>query len=172
MWGSRRRLSVPLAATMIHLRTSLVWLLTGWVASGPSALILHHQLAHVGGGSTCCAHDASAAMPAPGDSCCGADHPQLRCLSEQNRPGHSAALASSASQQCDPSQRERPASEDSSPSGGCSVCELLLHHHVIAAEITAFAISDTTLTLVGESDDDSPFQRRLRNWNLRGPPSC
>lgn len=167
---------------MIHLRTSLVWLLTAWVASGPSALVLHHQLAHVGSGPACCAPDGLAAMPAPRDPCCGAVHPQLRCLSERNRPGHSAALASTGPQQCDPSQhehaqrgdaqRERPAGEDSSPSGGCSVCEVLLHHHVIAAEITAFAIGDTPLTLAGESDDDSPFQRRLRNWNLRGPPSC
>lgn len=172
MWGCRWGLPVPLAATMIHLRTSLVWLLTAWVASGPSALILHHQLAHVGSGSACCAHDVSAAMPAPEDKCCGAGHPQLRCLVERNRAGHSVSLATAGAQQCDPSERERPAGEDSSPSGGCSVCELLLHHHVIAAEISAFAISDAPLALGGESDEDSPFQRRLRNWNLRGPPSC
>lgn len=167
---------------MIHLRTSLIWLLTAWVGSGPSALILHHQFAHVGSGSGCCAQDASAAMPASQDKCCGAVHPQLRCLAERNRAADSAALTSAGSQACDPSEhkdaqgadadRERPAGQGSSPSGGCSVCELLLHHHVIAAEISAFAISAAPLALGGESDEDSPFQRRLRNWNLRGPPSC
>lgn len=185
-WGGIRlgksRLPVPLAATMVFLRTSLVWLLSAWVASGPSALILHHQLAHAGGSSACCADASSAAAVAPRESCCATPRKPLCRLSERDRSGDQASGPSRASQkhehagqvrsdQLQPGQGQ-PTGEDSSPAGPCHVCELLLHHHAMAADVCAFVVSDTPLPLGSESDDSSPFQRRLRNWNLRGPPSC
>lgn len=170
---------------MIFLRTSLVWLLSAWVASGPSALILHHQFAHAGGASSCCVEGSSATPVAAAMACCGTDHKPLCRLSERTRPGLPPADSDTAIQQqpgqglewtgqaCEHPGQSRATGEDSSPAGPCQVCEWLLHHHhVIPADVCTFAVSDIPLSLGGEADECSPFQRRLRNENLRGPPNC
>lgn len=150
-----------LVALMPTLRTILLWLLAAWLASGPSALLLHHNFAHGGATSVCCAAPTAPISPPRQDACCG--HHASSC------PVDRLAAETPADGVAD---EQRPSDGPTCPAESCPLCELLLHSHAIAIEAPALVVARPRASQVCEREAMLPHQWPHHVRNPRGPPNC